>query len=103
MAHVIVLFNLKSGADRAAYEQWAKTRDIPTVNGLNSVNSFRVFAAAGLLGGGDSPYSYVEIIDVADMDGLMQEIGGDAMQAIAAEFGQFADNPTFIVTDELGA
>lgn len=101
MAHVIVLFNLKEGVDVDAYEAWARERDLPTVNGLPSINSFRVFSASGLLGGGDSPYSYVEILDVADMDGLMQDIGSSAMQAIAAEFQEFADNPTFIVTDEV--
>ena len=101
MAHVVVLFNLKPDADREAYEEWARSRDLPTVNGLPSVNSFRVFAASGLLGGGESPYSYVEVIDVADMEGLFADIGTDAMQAIAGEFGEFADNPTFIVVDEL--
>lgn len=103
MAHVMVLFNLKPGVDQAAYEEWARTRDLPTVNGLSSVDSFRVFTASGLLGGGDSPYAYVEIIDVNSMDGLMQDIGSEAMQQIAAEFGEFSDNPLFIVTDELGS
>lgn len=101
MAHVIVLFNLKPDADRGAYETWARSRDLPTVNGLPSVNSFRVFAATGLLGGGDSPFSYVEVIDVADMDGLFADISTEAMQTIAAEFGQFADDPKFIVVDEV--
>lgn len=102
MAHVIVLFNLKPGVDVAEYEQWARNRDLPTVNALPSVNSFRVFAASGLLGGGDSPYAYVEVIDVKDMDGLMTDIGSEQMQSIAAEFGQFSDSPMFIVTNELG-
>lgn len=101
MAHVIVLFNLKEGADRGAYEEWARTRDLPTVNALPSVNSFRVFAAAGLLGGGESPYAFVEVLDVKDMDGLLADISTDSMQSIASEFTQFADNPTFIVVDEL--
>lgn len=103
MAHVMVLFNLKPSVDRAAYEEWARSRDLPTVNGLASVDSFRVFAASGLLGGGASPYSYIEIIDVNNMDGLMEDIGSDAMRQIAAEFGEFSDNPLFIVTDELGS
>ena len=101
MAHVIVLFNLKEGVDVDAYETWARERDLPTVNGLSSVNSLRVFSASGLLGGGDSPYSYIEVLDIADMDGLMQDISSPVMQSIAAEFQELADNPTFIVTDEV--
>lgn len=103
MAHVVVLFNLKEGVDDAAYQQWARECDIPTVNGLASVNSFRIYAASGLLGGGESPFSYVEIIDVADLDGLMVDISSDVMKTIAAEFVQFADNPLFIMTKELGS
>jgi hypothetical protein len=103
MAHVVVLFNLKDGVSDDEYRQWARQRDIPTVNGLASVNSFRVFEANGLLGGGESPFSYIEVIDVADMDGLMIDISSEAMQAIAAEFAELADSPTFILTEELGS
>lgn len=101
MAYVVVLFNLKPGVDRAAYEQWARTSDIPTVNSLASVDSFRVLKASGTLGGGSSPYEYVELIDVNDMEQLGADIAADPMPKIAAEFGTFADNPVFILTEEL--
>jgi len=55
MAHVVVLFNLLEGVDFSEYERWALDRDVPTVRGLPSVESFRVLGATTLLGGGAIP------------------------------------------------
>ena len=101
MAFVVVLFNLKAKTDVAAYEQWAKSTDLPTVNSLPSVNKFTVLKAQGTFSGEPSPYQYVEIIDVSDMDQLTKDVGTTVMQEISNQFQEFADNPTFIVTESL--
>ncbi len=102
MPRIVVLFNLKPDADASAYEDWARNADIPTVNGLPSVSGFTVHRSTGLLGSdAPSPYQYVEILDVTSMDRLFQDISTEAMQAIAAQFRDFADNPQFIVTEDL--
>ncbi|MCC5973697.1 MAG: hypothetical protein JJT81_06550 [Rubellimicrobium sp.] len=101
---IIVLFNLKPGVDPEEYEAWAASRDIPTVRALPSIAGFEVSAATGLLGGeGTPPYAYVEVIDVADMGRFGADVGTEAMQAIAAEFQGFADNPVFVTTRPVGA
>lgn len=98
---IIVLFNLKPGKAAADYEAWARSRDLPTVNGLKSVEKFEVFRSAGLLvGEGKPPYDYVEIIDVADMDQFGVDVATAQMQAIAAEFGAFAET-VFMLTEKL--
>jgi hypothetical protein len=102
MTRIIVLFNLKADADRSAYENWAKTVDRPTVNGLPSVDGFTVHRSTGLLGSDSpAPFDYVEVLDVGSMDGLMTDISTEAMQAIARQFQGFADNPQFIVTEQI--
>lgn len=99
---IIVLFNLKSDADRTAYENWAKQVDIPGVNALSSVDGFDVFRTSGLLGAEGKPsYEYIEIIDVNDMDGFGKETSDLMFQKVAAAFGEFADNPEFILTEKL--
>lgn len=99
---IIALFNLKPGIDRAAYEEWARSVDLPTVKGLASIHDFAVFRSVAVLGGDQTPpYQYVEVIDVADMDRFGQDIATDAMQKIAAQFRDMAD-VTFILTDKLG-
>ncbi|MEM9169130.1 MAG: REDY-like protein HapK [Pseudomonadota bacterium] len=100
---IIALFNLKPGVTVDDYEKWAKTVDIPTVNGLGSIARFEVFRATGLLGSEDAPpYEYIEIIDVDDMDGFGKDVASETMQKVAAEFQGQVDDLSFIMTDKVG-
>lgn len=102
MTRIVVLFNLKEGVDTAAYEDWARGTDLPTVNALGSVDDFAVHRATGLLiGDGVPPYQYIEIIDVNDMQRFGADVSGEVMQRVAGEFQAFADNPTFILAESL--
>lgn len=99
---IVVLFNLKPGVDVAAYEAWARSGDIPAVNGLGSVASFTVHKATGLFGSdAKPPYDYVEIIDIKGMDAFVADVTTPEFQALAAPFQDFADNPQFILTEDL--
>lgn len=99
---IIVLFNLKPGVAVADYEQWARTRDIPGVNALASVHTFTVHRATGLFGSdAPSPYQYAEIIDIVGMDPFVADISTPEFQAMAAPFQDYADNPQFILTEDL--
>ncbi len=100
---IVALFNLKPEISVEDYEAWALATDIPTVNGLNSVDEFAVFKSVGLLGSDDKPpYAYIETIDVNDMDGFGGEVGTETMQKIAGEFQAMTDDLVFILTDKLG-
>lgn len=102
MPAILVLFNLKPDADVAAFEKWARERDIPTVRSLGSVNNFEVLRQEKLLfGDAKPPYQYAEIIDVKDMDAFGKDVSSEAVQKGAAEFQAFADNPIFIVCSQL--
>jgi REDY-like protein HapK len=99
---IVVLFNLKAGVNAADYEAWARGTDIPGVNALSSVRGFSVHRSTGMFGS-DSipPYQYVEIIDIHAMDPFVAEISTEAFQKVAAAFGDYADNPQFILTEDL--
>jgi hypothetical protein len=100
---IVALFNLKPGITVADYEKWAKAKDIPTVNGLKSVDKFEVFRSAGLLGSdAKPPYAYIEVIDVNDMGVFGGEVSTETMQKIAGEFQAMAADLCFILTDKLG-
>ena len=99
---VIVLFNLKEGADPAEYQAWARSRDMVEVNRLPSVDRFRVLRSVGLLGGTDNPpYEYVEVIDLNSMEKFGEDLQSAVVGELASEFGQFADNPVFIHCQDL--
>ena len=100
---IIALFNLKPGVAVADYEAWAKSVDLPTVIGLPSIDAFEVFRTTGLLGSeAASPYAYIEIIDVNDMEQFGQDVATPIMQAIANDFQGMAD-VTFITTEQIKA
>ena len=101
MAKIIVLFNLKPGVSVADYEAFARNTDLPVVNALPSVDRFEVLKAEGLLGAGNSPYQYIEVIDVNSMEQLGADVSTETMQKVAATFRGMAENPLFIVTRNL--
>ena len=100
-ARLIALFNLRPGIEASAYEHWAKTVDLPTVNALPSIDKFEVFKVTGKLGSADpAPYAYTEIIDVRDMAAFGEDVATEKMQAVAAEFGRLAE-VVFLTTEPL--
>jgi len=100
---LIALFNLKPGVKVDDYEAWARRVDLPTVNRLGSVSSFRVFKTTGMLGAqGAAPYAYVETIDIDDMDEFWNDVDSPVMREIAAAFAGMAD-VTFMTTEEISA
>ena len=99
---VFVVFNLKPGIDPAEYEAWAKSSDIPIVRSLGSISSFDVYRSTGLLGSdAQPPYAYIEVIDVGDDAAFGADISTHEMQVIAAQFQTFADNPLFMVMQDI--
>jgi hypothetical protein len=99
---IIVLFNLKPGVDVATYEAWARETDIPGANALKSVERFSVHRTTGLFGtGAPAPYQYVEIIDITSLDPFVAEVSTEAFQKVAGAFADFADNPQFMLTEDL--
>lgn len=98
---IIVLFNLRPDADRAEYEAWARARDLPGVRALPSIDDFNIYRATGLLGSEDKPpFDYIEIIDIADMDGFWKDIATDASTQVAAEFRAWLGGPPFFMLTE---
>lgn len=99
---IICLLNLKDGVSRDAYEAWAREVDIPSVNALGSVVGFTVHRATGLFGSdAKSPHDYVEVIDIHGLDAFVADVSTEVFQAAAAPFRDFADNPIFILTEDL--
>lgn len=102
MPTIVVLFNLKPGTSTSDYEAWAKAKDIPTVKSLSSVADFRVMKMGNLLGSEiASPYQFCELIEVPDMNDFFADLGNEAVQAGAKVFNEFAENPLFIVSNDI--
>jgi hypothetical protein len=80
MANIILLYNLKAGADPEAYETWQRTVDYPVMRGLKRVASFVNHRGERLLLGGF----------------LAEDMGGPVVQ-IMGEFTAYVESPEFLV------
>jgi REDY-like protein HapK len=103
MKSLIVLFNLKTGISASDYEAFAKELDIPTVKNLKSVSDFQVFKSQGIFGSeAIPPYQYVEVIHFDSIENLVSDMSKEPKMAeIPAKFQEFAENPIFIVSENI--
>jgi REDY-like protein HapK len=101
MPTIVVLFKLKPGVEVARYEAWARDTDLPRVRAMGSVAGFQILKVAGLFGGGEAPYDYVEFVEVRDLRAFTEELGAEAIARVAVEFQSFADQPQFLLADAL--
>lgn len=100
---IFALFNLKPGVSVEDYEAWARTADLPAVNALPSIASFRVFRTTGVLGSdAKRPFGYIEVLDVTDMEQFGKDVATDAMGEVAAAFQGMVE-VTFLTTEEITA
>src|SRR4029079_19060653 len=70
MAHRVFFLNrLRESADRAEYEAWIRRVDYPVARAQDAIRSYTVARIDGTLTGeGESPYDYLEVIEISDLD-----------------------------------
>lgn len=103
MSAVIISYRLNPGVTPADFEHWVKTVDQPTLRGLARVKAFDTFRIERLLMGEGAPSAhYVELFHIPDLAGFMAEdMAGETMQDIMAQFSGFAAAPEFMVAEKL--
>jgi hypothetical protein len=66
---VFFLNRLHEGADREEYEAWIRRVDYPVARAQGAITSYTVTRVGGTLSGeGDSPYDYLEVIEITDLE-----------------------------------
>jgi hypothetical protein len=70
MAHRVFFLNrLRESADRTEYEAWIRRVDYPVARAQDAIRSYTVTRIDGTLTGeGESPYDYLEVIEISDLD-----------------------------------
>ena len=102
MASLIMLSRLREGADRAAYERWAREVDRAAVLALPSIAEWRLHRVRRALGdGAEAPCEYVEVAVVSDTDQLERDLSSDAAARLTAELLAFCEPPTFLLTEQV--
>jgi hypothetical protein len=70
MAQRVFVFNrLHEGADPDEYVAWIRRVDYPVARAQGAITSYTVTRIDGTLSGeGESPYDYVEVIEITDLE-----------------------------------
>jgi len=102
MSTLIVMFNLNDKQNPEMYERWAKEQDTPAIKRLVSVQDKRVYRAIGLMGSdAASPYQYVEVIEVSDVNQLLKDLQQDKeAQQLVQYFRSITKDAVFIATEQ---
>ena len=101
-ATLIVLFNLKEGANETDYEKYAVEIDSPTIKRLSSHRDFKILKGLNLFGSEvASPYRYIEIMTISNFDELGADMQKEETQTMLKQFSAFADDPQLIVTKQI--
>lgn len=103
MAAIIIKYRLKPEVTQEDFESWVKNVDQPTMRGIERVKSFDTYRVQGLLvGEGEPSVQYVELFDVPDLAGFgSEDMTGETVQKVMAEFAGFADAPEFLLAEKL--
>lgn len=87
---VFFLNRLRPDADPAEYEAWIRRVDYPIARAQGAILAYSVTRIAGTLSGeGVSPYDYLEVIDITDLDAYRALGAKPEFQQLLAEWSQF--------------
>src|SRR6516225_8909662 len=66
---VFFLNRLREGVDADEYEAWIRRVDYPIARAQGAITGYTVSRIEGTLGAeGESPYDYLEVIEIIDLD-----------------------------------
>jgi hypothetical protein len=66
---VFFLNKLRDGVDPQEYEDWIRRVDYPVARAQGAITAYTVTRIEGTLGeGGESPYDYLEVIEITDLE-----------------------------------
>ena len=103
MKQIIISYNLADGVTDADFQNWVKTFDQPNMRSLKRVKSFRTFNNIALLMGDGAPrFSYVEIFDIEDFDGFLNEdMASELVQKVMGQFMPHVKDVEFAIANEI--
>jgi hypothetical protein len=94
---VFFLNRLRDGVDADEYEAWIRRVDYPVARAQGAITSYTVTRIEGTLGGeGESPYDYLEVIEITDLDGYRALGALPEFEQLLQEWSQFVAEAVMI-------
>jgi hypothetical protein len=102
---VFFLTHLKDGVDPEHYERFLREVDYPLTKSLLPVSYYEATRIEGkVIGDGDAPYAYIEVLDIDDYEAYLAAFGDPSPEVadlIAQVFSHVDDKTALAVFGEL--
>ena len=100
---IIILYSLKDGVSHEDFHHWVRHTDYPAMRAVSRIENFRTLHSHKQLMGDERPSAeYVEIFDIADLDGFLNEdLPSAEVMGVMEQFLGFAETPEFIIAEEI--
>ena len=101
MAHRVFFLNkLRDGVDPQEYEDWIRRVDYPVARAQGAIASYTVTRIEGTLSGeGESPYEYLEVIEITDLDAYRALGSLPEFEQLLQEWSQYVAEAVMIHGD----
>lgn len=97
---VFFLNRLHDGVDPADYEDWIRRVDYPVARAQDAIRSYTVTRITGTLSGqGESPYHYLEVVEITDLDAYRALGSLAAFEKLLGEWSQYVADAVMIHGD----
>jgi uncharacterized protein (TIGR02118 family) len=94
---VFFLTHLREGVDPDEYERFLREIDYPRTLELLPVSYYRATRIEGrAISEGDSPYAYIEVLDIDDFDAYKAAFAEPEVAELAAQVFSYVDQRTAI-------
>jgi hypothetical protein len=97
---VFFLNRLREGVDPDEYEDWIRRVDYPVARAQGAITSYTVTRVEGTLSGeGESPYDYLEVIEITDLDAYRALGSLPEFEQLLQEWSQYVAEAVMIHGD----
>jgi hypothetical protein len=94
---VFFLNRLHRGTDRDEYEAWIRRVDYPVARAQGAITRYTVTRIEGTLSGdGESPYDYLEVIEITDLEAYHALGSLPEFEQLLAEWSQYVAEAVMI-------
>jgi REDY-like protein HapK len=99
---VFFLNRLHEGADAAEYEAWIRGVDYPVARAQDAITSYTVTRIEGTLSGeGESPYDYLEVIEIEDLEAYRALGEKPEFEQLLREWSEYVAEAVMIHGEEI--
>jgi hypothetical protein len=87
---VFFLNKLREGIDPADYERFVREIDYPFARRLPTIRSYVVTRLEGLFDGGETPYDYLEVVEITELEAYRKSLDPSASPEVKQFFDEWS-------------